>query len=333
MGNNIERHAYARVGLLGNPSDGYFGRTLSAVLRDFRATVRLEETAQLVIEPDPPDADVFEGLEDMIHVVSHQGYYGCARLVKATIKVFADYCFENGFSLPKRNFTARYISTIPRQVGLAGSSAIITATFRALMDFYEVDVPLVQQPALILAAEVDELGITAGLQDRVVQAYEGLVYMDFSEELMERLGHGSYELIHFALPPKMFVAHSTSPTKVSGKVLNDLRSRWQQGDPDVIETLRRIAALATRGRETLEEGDFVTFASLMNENFDLRCKIMRVSEKDQTMIKAARELGASAKLTGSGGAIIGMVDSDNMRARIAEKLGALGARVIDPTLT
>lgn len=333
MGSSIERHAFARVGLLGNPSDGYFGRTLSAVLRNYRATVKLEETAELVIEPDPNDADVFKSVEDLIHVVSHQGYYGCARLVKATIKVFADYCFKNGISLPNRNFTARYSSNIPRQVGLAGSSAIITATFRALMDFYEVDIPLVQQPALILAAEVDELGITAGLQDRVVQAYEGLVYMDFSRELMERQGHGSYELIDSAHLPNMFVAHSTSPTKVSGKVLNDLRSRWQQGDPDVVEILGRIALLATRGRDALAEGDFVAFASLMNENFDLRCRIMRVSEEDRTKIYAARKLGASAKLTGSGGAIVGVVDSDHMRARIEEELGALGARVIDPTLT
>lgn len=39
--------AFARAGLLGNPSDGYFGRSLSVVLRDFQATVTLEESAKL----------------------------------------------------------------------------------------------------------------------------------------------------------------------------------------------------------------------------------------------------------------------------------------------
>lgn len=40
--------------------------------------------------------------------------------------------------------------------------------------------------------ETRELGINAGLQDRVIQAYGGLVYMDFSKENMTR-GHGQYE--------------------------------------------------------------------------------------------------------------------------------------------
>ena len=41
----------------------------------------------------------------------------------------------------------------------------------------------------MLRAE-EELGITAGLQDRVVQVYGGLVYMDFARESMQQLGHG-----------------------------------------------------------------------------------------------------------------------------------------------
>uniref|UniRef100_A0A8K9UR85 Uncharacterized protein n=1 Tax=Oncorhynchus mykiss TaxID=8022 RepID=A0A8K9UR85_ONCMY len=38
--------------------------------------------------------------------------------------------------------------------------------------------------------ETDELFLTAGLQDRVVQVYEGLVYMDFSKQLMDEQGYG-----------------------------------------------------------------------------------------------------------------------------------------------
>ena len=38
----------------------------------------------------------------------------------------------------------------------------------------------------------EELGITAGLQDRVVQVYGAVVYMDFAKELMQQHGHGRY---------------------------------------------------------------------------------------------------------------------------------------------
>ena len=46
------------------------------------------------------------------------------------------------------------------------------------------------QPNFILDVEMSELFIQAGLQDRVIQVYEGLVYMDFSKSLMEERGYG-----------------------------------------------------------------------------------------------------------------------------------------------
>ena len=39
----IRRHAHARAGLVGNPSDGYHGKTISLIVPNFRATVVLYE--------------------------------------------------------------------------------------------------------------------------------------------------------------------------------------------------------------------------------------------------------------------------------------------------
>ena len=55
-------------------------------------------------------------------------------MIKATIKRFVEYCQAQGISLRPENFSIRYQTGIPRQVGLAGSSAIITATLRALLE-------------------------------------------------------------------------------------------------------------------------------------------------------------------------------------------------------
>ena len=77
--------------------------------------------------------------------VERNGYYGALRLVKASIKRFYDYCIEHKIELPNENFTLRYETDVPRGVGMAGSSAIIVATFRALMRFYNVEIP---QPIL-----------------------------------------------------------------------------------------------------------------------------------------------------------------------------------------
>ena len=66
----------------------------------------------------------------------------------------------------------------------------------------------------MLAAEA-ALGITAGLQDRVVQTYEGVVYMDFDEAGLKARGHGEYTpLDPDTLPQLWCVCHvSAAPLR------------------------------------------------------------------------------------------------------------------------
>src|SRR6185503_12802522 len=121
-----------------------------------------------------------------------------------------DYCREKGIELENRNFTIEYDSTIPLRLGMGGSSAIITAALRALCQYFNVDIPLPVSANLVLETEIRELGVPAGLQDRVIQAYEGVVYMDFSRDVMDRQGFGNYERLDPKLLPNIYVAYRTS---------------------------------------------------------------------------------------------------------------------------
>ena len=58
----IETRAYARAGLLGNPSDGFFGKTIAISVRNFGASVTLYPSPELHIEPQPQDTNVFRSL-------------------------------------------------------------------------------------------------------------------------------------------------------------------------------------------------------------------------------------------------------------------------------
>ncbi len=58
----IETHAYARAGLIGNPSDGYFGKTISVIARNFAARVTLWESPEIEIIPDRRDVSRFATL-------------------------------------------------------------------------------------------------------------------------------------------------------------------------------------------------------------------------------------------------------------------------------
>lgn len=152
----------------------------------------------------------FANLQALASHVKASGYYGGLRLLQAMCKCFFEHCVQCGISLAPQSspaFTLSYATTIPRQVlahtcsclcavsvlgyhsrtcplnavagwllpplqcGLSGSSAIVCATLNCLLCHYGVEaaVPHIVRPALVLSAEQD-LGITAGLQDRVVQA-------------------------------------------------------------------------------------------------------------------------------------------------------------------
>jgi len=329
----IRKTAYARAGLVGNPSDGYHGKTISLVVRNFSAEVTLYEWDQIELVWSQEDRSRFRSIRELVEDVDLHGYYGGIRLVKATVKKFAEYCMRRGHALHDRNFSVRYQSSIPRQVGLAGSSAIIVATLRCLMGFYQAEIPREVQPSLALAVETEELGIAAGLQDRVIQVYEGLVYMDFAKDRMaEKHGLlcGAYEPLDPALLPPLYVAYSTQWGKPTEHVHGDLRARYNRAEPAVVEAMGRFADLTVQARQAILARDAARLAQLIDGNFDLRRSILRLPPRLIEMIERARRTGASAGFTGSGGAIIGTCPDEATFRRLCAELEPLQCRVIRP---
>lgn len=326
----IETFAYARAGLLGNPSDGYFGKTISLLVRNFRARVLIYPSARLEIRPSKSDMPVWEGLQDVYDTTRWRGYYGGIRIIQALIVRLMDYCREKGIELEDRNFTLEYETTVPLRLGMGGSSAIITAALRALMQYFRLDIPLPIQANLALETETVELGVSAGLQDRVIQAYEGLVYMDFSRSLMERQGHGNYERLDPGLLPDLYLAYRTSLSEGTEVFHNDIRSRWNRGEPEIVGAMNTWASYAHRGRQALKDRDYTTLDQLIDANFDLRARIYRIGAGNLEMIETARDCGASANFAGSGGAITGRFRGEDMFERLVERMRPLGVAVVKP---
>lgn len=328
----IRTQSYPRAGLVGNPSDGYYGRTISFTFSNFRAEVTLYQTPELEILPSERDHSRFVSLRRLVDDVNLFGYYGGIRLLKAAIKKFHEHCTQNGVELDDRNFTIRYHSDIPHHVGLAGSSAIITACMRALMAFYQVPIPKPSLANLVLAVERDELLIAAGLQDRVAQAYQGLVFMDFGEELMATQGHGTYEELDPSKLPPLYIAYLEDLAEGSEVFHNNIRDRYERGEQEVVEAMRFWADLTLQVREALDAGRPADIGSMLNSNFDRRRAIYRISDSNIRMVETARSVGASAKFSGSGGAIVGTYTDDAMFEKLTQVLSPLGVRVIRPQI-
>jgi glucuronokinase len=185
-------------------------------------------------------------------------------------------------------------------------------------------------PSLILSVETEELGINAGLQDRVIQVYEGCVFMDFDKDILKKKGHGDYEQIEPELLPNLYISYKINLGKVSGAVFNDVKTRFEEGEPLVVDTLAEIAQVAADGKKAILNGDQELLFQLINKNFDLRAKIFNISESNHELIRAARACGASAKFTGSGGSIIGTYKNDETLRCLIINMQKINARVIKP---
>src|SRR5664279_3322960 len=281
----IETFGYARAGFLGNPSDGYFGKTIAFAFSNFRARVLLYPSGRLEIKPSKADLPVFEDLDDLYRTTRWRGYYGGIRIIQALVVRFLDYCRQQGIELENRNFTLEYESSIPQRLGLGGSSAIITASLRALCQYYRLDIPLPTQANLVLETETRELNVPAGLQDRVIQAYQGLVYMDFSRALMDARGYGEYERMDVGLLPNVYVAYRTSLSEGTEIFHNSLRERWLRGDAEVVGAMEKWAGYAAEGRTCLLQRNYSRLNQLVDANFDLRAKIYRIDPGNLEMVQ------------------------------------------------
>lgn len=315
------------MGILGNPSDGFFGKTIAAAIHNFGAEVVLYEWPVLEILPGASDMVRFANLETLVEDVQIHGYYGGVRLVKAAIKRFYEWTREKGLVLDSSNFSIRYDSNIPRQVGLAGSSAIIASTLKALMLFFGVDIPKAHLANLILSVETKELGIAGGLQDRVAQAYDTSVFMNFDRKIMEAQGFGEYEPFVPTLLPPMYLAYRSTLTH-KDTLHNDVRTRFERGDPLVIEAMQLLAENASAGYRALLASDMEEFDHRLDRNFDLRASIYPIDPANREMIDLARSLGVSATFPGSGGAVIGMCADDRKFLELQEAFARIGCTLV-----
>jgi glucuronokinase len=201
------------------------------------------------------------------------------------------------------------------------------------MDFYGVAIPLEVQPSLVLAVEREDLGIGAGLQDRVIQVYEGMVYMDFDTQ-RERVIDGykcyAYEPLDPALLPPIYVAFNNQLSEPTEVFHNDIRGRYNRGEEQVVNAMKHFAELAAQAREALLNREAERLGKLMNENFDTRRSIYNLLPWQVQMVEVARRCGASAKFAGSGGAIIGTYRDEGMFQDLCTHLAAIGCRTIKP---
>jgi glucuronokinase len=262
--------AFARAALAGNPSDAYGGAVLALTLGSWSAQVEAEPSVRFTVTPGSP-------------------------LVGTTVRRFAQ-----EFDPAALTTSVQWTTSIPRGVGLGGSSALVIATTRALCRLFRKELEPDRLADFALAVETEGLGILAGPQDRVAQAYGGLMFMDFG------LGQDGnlYERLDMNLLPPLLIAWRDDAAKHSGDVHGALHERHRSGDEQVQKTMSGLAAAARDARSALQSGDIQRLCECVDQTFELRRQIIELDERCVRMVEVAREHGAAANYTGSGGAIV-----------------------------
>jgi glucuronokinase len=308
----------ARAGLVGNPSDVFGGAIVGITIEGLGATVVAEPSLSVELEADGQTLG-FESFDRLAHAEEHPRA-GPLALMWAAAKRYVTERPEHGESNAHLKLES---STIPPGVGLAGSSAIVIATLRALGGLFGDQIADQSLPSVALAAERDELAITAGLGDRVVQVFGGLVYLDLA-----RKGGPRVEPLDASRLPDMFVAWRPDAATDSGDVHNKMRERFKAGDQEVVATMREIAGLARAALKPLLTGDAGGLGILMERNLELRRSLYDLEERHIAMADAAHELGSAVNYTGSGGAIVGLLRDGSQLAELRKSLGELGCELV-----
>lgn len=279
--------AHARAALAGNPSDAYGGAVLAVTLDGLSAEAFALSAQTLVVEP-------------------------ASDLVEATVRRFS---LE--FDVGALATAVQWRTSVPRGVGLGGSSAIVIAVLRALCALYGTALDPARMAELALAIETEDLGIAAGLQDRVAQAYGGLVFMEFGDG-------GAYEQLASELLPPLVVAWRADAAQDSGDVHASLRTRLKAGDATAVAGMKELAEIARAARAALVAGDIARLARTADESFDVRRRLLALDPRHVELVESARALGAGANYTGSGGAVVAVCRDQAHASTVARALAELG---------
>lgn len=280
----------ARAALAGNPSDGFGGAVVSTMIPSMSACARISYDDDVVEIPL-----VQAAIQRCVHELG----------VPSGVRVVVS-------------------STIPRSLGLAGSSAIVIATLMAIDEAFGCELAPMGLARMAYDVEREDLQIAGGWQDQVVQAHGVTALMTFGDPIEHRALTVPAEP---AIP--LYLAWREADGESSGLVHSSLqRSR---NDPEVATKMNELAQLAIVAADAIERRDVHSLKSAIDATFELRRTLIDMSPRHIAAVDAARRNGAAANVAGSGGAVVGVVPKDE--DRFVRGMESDGYRVLTFPLT
>ncbi len=311
----------ARVGLVGNPSDGYGGAVLAAVVDAWCATVSVTPIGDGVRIRSDDVGTIELALADAATGPISTDRFGDHALVVAAVRSLR---MHLGDVLTPVEI--EWSCTIPRSVGLAGSSAIAVGVIEAVAASRGFPLEPRLVGALALEAERVWLGIAAGWQDRMVQAHRGAVLVDAAA--MDDLAGRAAPMVQPVrdLDVEVMVGWLPHDSEDSGRYHDALRRRADR--PGFADGMVELAALARRAAACAAARDRVGLGELVDASWQVRCRAAPLRSSHARLVEAVRAAGVPATSPGSGGSVVALPGDRGAREAAVAALEALGAHVV-----
>ncbi len=276
-----------RAGIIGNPTDGYGGAMIACSI-PYYASAKLIPSDKLEL--------TIEGKELVVNWENNLQLQGDSfDLARAVLKYFKAEDLKARIEMS---------SDIPRQAGLAGSTALLSAIMGVVIKALGKEYSPHYFAEVNRIIELRYMKTHCGYQDAYMTSFGGLNFLDFRgkayyKNLAEEV-YASVERLNVKELP--FILGHTGIKHNSGDFHKPLRERWLEGEKEVVEGYQDITEIALKGKRALLDGNWEELGRLMNENHQIQDSLSYSGEQNNKLIEAALSGGAlAAKLAGAGG--------------------------------
>jgi D-glycero-alpha-D-manno-heptose-7-phosphate kinase len=195
------------------------------------------------------------------------------------------------------------LADIPGGTGLGSSGAFTVGLLRALHAFKREHIVTGALAEEACHIEIDLLSRAVGKQDQYIAAFGGLTCFEFCPDDEVRVSplRISNETLHDL--EERLLLFFTGYSRDAESMLEDQKSRSEQGDASMLENLKAIAQIGQQVREALEHGDTRGFGELMHEHWQRkrgRTAGMSTSDIDRWYELGRAHGAVGGKLVGAG---------------------------------
>jgi glucuronokinase len=321
----VVRDVAARVGLVGNPSDGYGGAVLATTVPGLSATVTAT-VADHVSFSGPGATTGWASAQAWWDHACDTGHGDDQRIISASLWVLVEHLHQHrGRLVNEGGVELEWSTGIPRSVGLAGSSALAVGVIDAAARAWGIDLDRRVVAGLALMAERDVLGIAAGWQDRIVQSFGCTVLVDASRlEVVDgvRVPLVSVMSSPTVEPMPLLVAWSDDAASPS----DDYHAPLRLTGTALVPPMADLADLARRATAALEAGDLAGVAAAMDAGWLIRQRCAPLRPDHADLVELVRAEGLAATTPGSGGSVVAVCMNEVAAERAVAAVERAGCR-------